>query len=141
MDSRSNDTAPADPQNAPEAYEIPFWLRSSDKPKWVSGIDGNTSCSDVLISLLSAKLGADPPSSSKIVRDFTLVEQWRGVERALSRSSKILKLWLAWGEEKDHVKFVVKRIKTDKSLLSGEKTTKQRHRVRRRNSGLSLIHI
>ena len=141
---------------AAATYEIPFWLRSTEKPKWVSGIDHATSCSDVLISLLSSKLGSEsgggPASPSKIARDFTLVEQWRGVERALSRSSKILKLWLAWGEEKDHVKFVVKRIhsssKTTTAASSSaaagssqprDKPVKQRHRVRRRNSGSSSI--
>ena len=46
----------------------------------------------------------------KISRQLALVEQWRGVERPLSGSSRILKLWNAWGEEKNQVKFTIKRI-------------------------------
>lgn len=44
-----------------------------------------------------------------------MVEQWRGVERPLSNTSKILKLWQAWGEERKDVKFVVKRISSSRS--------------------------
>ena len=46
----------------------------------------------------------------KISRQLALVEQWRGVERPLSGSSRILKLWNAWGQEKSQVKFTIKRI-------------------------------
>ena len=46
----------------------------------------------------------------KISRQLALVEQWRGVERPLSGTSRILKLWNAWGEEKSQVRFTIKRI-------------------------------
>lgn len=49
-------------------------------------------------------------TAKEVSKGLALVEQWRGVERPLSNSSKILKLWLAWGEERSQVRFVVKRI-------------------------------
>merc|ERR1719510_2305691 len=49
-------------------------------------------------------------TAKEVSKSLALVEQWRGVERPLSNSSKILKLWLAWGEERSQVRFVVKRI-------------------------------
>ena len=48
----------------------------------------------------------------KISRQLALVEQWRGVERPLSGTSRILKLWNAWGEERNQVRFTIKRIST-----------------------------
>ena len=55
----------------------------------------------------------------KISRQLALVEQWRGVERPLSGASRILKLWNAWGQEKNQVKFTIKRISSSsKSSLT-----------------------
>ena len=38
-----------------------------------------------------------------------LVEEWRGVVKPLHPDSKIKKLWEAWGEERSHVQFIVKK--------------------------------
>ena len=54
----------------------------------------------------------------KISRQLALVEQWRGVERPLSGTSRILKLWNAWGEEKSQVRFTIKRISSSKSATT-----------------------
>ena len=93
--------------------EIPFWFH--DRPKWVSGIGRSTTCQDVLHSLVRAHVekkksagSANPPSSCEAdlrqaSMQLVLVEQWRGVERPLTGSSKILKLWNAWGEEREQV--------------------------------------
>jgi len=93
--------------------EIPFWFH--DRPKWVSGISRTTTCQDVLHSLVRAHLQKqkqeDAAGDAKAAaQQLALVEQWRGVERPLAASSRILRLWQAWGEERDHVRFVVKRI-------------------------------
>ena len=145
--------------------EIPFWVH--DRPKWVSGIGKSTTCQDVLHSLVLAerkaanagKPGLSLPKSSannsgslsrkeskgedssarEISKGLALVEQWRGVERPLSNSSRILKLWLAWGEERSQVRFVVKRISVSGGV-SGVQTlgpSRPRSRPRRRNSRAS----
>ena len=153
--------------------EIPFWVH--DRPKWVSGITKSTTCQDVLHALVLAerKGGAnkstaatDKPTASssapshssmrKEAKDLelqakeyskalALVEQWRGVERPLSNSSRILKLWLAWGEERSQVRFVVKRISgaggpggQNCATLPGRNSSARR--PRRRNSRANSIN-
>ena len=115
--------------------EIPFWVH--DRPKWVSGITKSTTCQDVLQALVLAERKVPIPATKssdsrdnkggkeakdhqdltakEVSKSLALVEQWRGVERPLSNSSKILKLWLAWGEERSQVRFVVKRISASTS--------------------------
>ena len=109
--------------------EIPFWFH--DRPKWVSGINKHTTCQDILHSLVRAHVDKSSAATGRRATTTTtttttttisdsdvkrtagqlaLVEQWRGVERPLGNASKILKLWLAWGEERSQVKFVVKRV-------------------------------
>lgn len=51
----------------------------------------------------------------EISRQLAVVEQWRGVERPLSHTSKILKLWQAWRDERKDIKFVIKRISSSRS--------------------------
>ena len=41
--------------------------------------------------------------------NFCLVEKWRKIERPLGQSSKVLRVWAAWGEDKSEVRLVVKR--------------------------------
>ena len=88
--------------------EIPFWFH--DRPKWVSGISRQTTCHDVLHSLVKSHAAKNPTSSLRSAEDvraaaqqLVLVEQWRGVERPLSGTSRIYKLWQAWGEERSQV--------------------------------------
>ena len=137
--------------------EIPFWFH--DRPKWVSGIGRSTTCQDILHSLVRAHLqkrkssrdaaaaggGGEAAGAEADIRrtsmQLALVEQWRGVERPLSGSSKILKLWSAWGEEREQVRFVVKRITSSSgdAATSSSSTLPSSSRVRktrRRNSRL-----
>jgi hypothetical protein len=133
--------------------EIPFWFH--DRPKWVSGIGRTTTCQDILHSLVrshcekKAKVTGSTASEADIRHtslQLALVEQWRGVERPLSGSSKILKLWNAWGEEREQVRFVVKRVTTssDNAAAAAAATTStlpsaasiKGRKTRRRNSRL-----
>ena len=59
----------------------------------------------MLFKHISSKLEGE---GSK-VENFCLVEKWRKIERPLGDSSKVLRVWLAWGEDKTEVKLVVKR--------------------------------
>ena len=67
---------------------------------------------DLKCFYITEPIGGEDSAAREISRQLALVEQWRGVERPLGNSSKILKLWQAWGEERKEVKFVVKRIST-----------------------------
>ena len=108
--------------------EIPFFFH--DRPKWVSGISRQTTCQDVLLSLVKSHLskrGGETNNNddkknnedpSTISKQLVLVEQWRGVERPLSGASRILKLWQAWGEERSQVRFIVKRVSSSSSSSS-----------------------
>jgi len=148
--------------------EIPFWVH--DRPKWVSGISKSTTCQDVLHALVLAerKAGANKANqhlpgvpgadiikkkeakeeelaSREISKGLVLVEQWRGVERPLSNSSKVVKLWQAWGEERSQVRFVVKRISMttggsgggQNHAMPSTSSSRTRSRPRRRNSRAS----
>ena len=42
---------------------------------------------------------------------YALLESWRGVTKLLNPASPILRIWLAWAAEQQHVTFVVKRIR------------------------------
>jgi hypothetical protein len=136
--------------------EIPFWVH--DRPKWVSGITKSTTCQDVLHALVlterravassksSSKSKEEEAAAREVSRVLALVEQWRGVERPLSNSSRILKLWLAWGEERSQVRFVVKRISTSSSGATASSAaapvtnpTRTRSRARRRNSRAASV--
>ena len=59
----------------------------------------------MLFKHISSRLEGE---SSK-AENFCLVEKWRKIERPLGNNSKVLRVWLAWGEDKTEVKLVVKR--------------------------------
>ena len=59
----------------------------------------------MLFKHISSRLEGE---SSK-TENFCLVEKWRKIERPLGSSTKVLRVWLAWGEDKTEVKLVVKR--------------------------------
>ena len=59
----------------------------------------------MLFQHISSKLEGE----TNKVENFCLVEKWRKIERPLGESSKVLRVWLAWGEDKTEVKLVVKR--------------------------------
>ncbi|NXB75406.1 RASFA protein, partial [Donacobius atricapilla] len=40
---------------------------------------------------------------------YCIVEKWRGFERILPNKTKILRLWVAWGDEQENVRFVLVR--------------------------------
>lgn len=44
-----------------------------------------------------------PPQS------YCIVEKWRGFERILPNKTRILRLWAAWGDEQENVRFVLVR--------------------------------
>merc|ERR1719220_3340689 len=132
------------PENPrPPGFEIPFWIFGQQK--WVSGINRNTTCSEV-VSVLFSQLGkAGTGQQEEEDRDpvnFGLVEKWRKIERPLSSTTKVLRVWQAWGENKTEVRLVVKRT-TPASSLSAHPSSaaapggpggREEGKVRRRRS-------
>ncbi len=101
----------------PPPREIPVYLRSRGRPKFVSGVDEATTCRQVLDSVLMSERQAHlrEERGEEEEEEFVLVEQWRGVERPLAAGSRILALWDAWGEEQARVRFVIKRVRRGSS--------------------------
>ncbi|XP_052006342.1 ras association domain-containing protein 10-like [Xyrauchen texanus] len=100
-----------------EESKISVWVCREEK--LVSGLSKRTTCADVIRVLLeeqnlqqcvsTAMLSGSPLS-------YCIVEKWRGIERILPNKTKILRLWSAWGEEQENVRFVL--VKNEASLPS-----------------------
>lgn len=84
----------------PEERKISVWVCQEEKV--VLGLSKRTTCADVVQVLLEQQqLGGS--------QSFCIVEKWRGYERVLPNHTKILRLWVAWGEQQSRVKFVLVR--------------------------------
>lgn len=84
--------------------------------KLVSGLSKRTSCADVIRVLLGEQNLEQRVSLSGSPQSYCIVEKWRGFERILPNKTKILRLWSAWGEEQENVRFVL--VKNEASLPS-----------------------
>lgn len=90
----------------PEENKISVWICREEK--LVLGLSKRTTCAEVVQVLLEEQ------NSQSTARSFCIVEKYGGFERILPNKTKILRLWLAWGEEQRNVKFVL--VKSDASL-------------------------
>lgn len=81
--------------------------------KLVLGLSKRTSCADVVKVLLEDQNSKNGLSTAQ---SYCIVEKWRGFERILPNKTKILRLWIAWGEEQRNVKFVL--VKSEASLAN-----------------------
>ncbi|XP_073321372.1 ras association domain-containing protein 10 [Pagrus major] len=94
-----------------EEGKISVWVCREEK--LIFGLSKRTTCADVIKVLLedqNSQLGLSAGQS------YCLVEKWRGFERILPNRTKVLRLWVAWGEEQRNVKFVL--VKSDASLAN-----------------------
>ncbi|KAF7212003.1 ras association domain-containing protein 10 [Nothobranchius furzeri] len=92
-----------------EERKISVWVCREEK--LVLGLSKHTTCADVVKVLLE-----EQQSSRRGLRAqaYCIVEKYGGFERILPNKTKILRLWMAWGEEQKNVKFVL--VKSDASL-------------------------
>lgn len=88
-----------------EECKISVWVCQEEK--LVSGLSKRTSCQDVIAALLEEARLSDLLSGAPDT--YCLVEKWRGFERTLPNKTKMLRLWTAWGEERDNVTFVLEK--------------------------------
>ncbi|XP_060924876.1 ras association domain-containing protein 10 [Limanda limanda] len=92
-----------------EESTISVWVCREEK--LVLGLSKRTTCADVVQVLVEEQ---DPPSG--LSASCCIVEKWRGFERILPNKTKMLRLWVAWGDEQKNVKFVL--VKSEVSLAS-----------------------
>uniref|UniRef100_A0A669QWK9 Ras association domain family member 10 n=1 Tax=Phasianus colchicus TaxID=9054 RepID=A0A669QWK9_PHACC len=100
---------------APEE-KISVWICQEEK--LISGLSRRTTCSDVVRVLLEdshhrRQRPAPPEPGGGMLsgppHSYCIVEKWRGFERILPNKTKILRLWVAWGDEQENVRFVLVR--------------------------------
>ncbi|KAM7406109.1 hypothetical protein PAMP_000508 [Pampus punctatissimus] len=100
-----------------EESKISVWVCREEKV--VLGLSKRTTCADVVQVLLeerNTQHGLSAASLSGCLQPYCIVEKWRGFERILPHKTKILRLWVAWGEEQRNVKFVL--VKSEASLAN-----------------------
>jgi Ras association domain-containing protein 9/10 len=104
------------------AAEIPVWVNS--RLRWVTGIGRKTTCDDVIAVLLrgeeDGRTRCEDTATRPLqeVQGFAIMERWRRMERPLGGRSRILRVWNAWGDAQDEVRFTLKRV-TDWEADSG----------------------
>ncbi|XP_061466448.1 ras association domain-containing protein 10 [Rhineura floridana] len=104
----------------PEGKKISVWICQEEK--LISGLCRRTTCSDVVRVLLedSKQRQRQQPQLASLQecggemlsgapQSYCIVEKWRGFERILPNKTKILRLWAAWGDEQENVRFVLVR--------------------------------
>ncbi|KAL4622798.1 ras association domain-containing protein 10-like [Arapaima gigas] len=107
-----------------EECKISVWVCREEK--LISGLTRKTTCADVVKVLLEDQSlqshqrhqdpqhpqdpqGVSAPVLSGGPHSYCIVEKWRGFERILPDKTKILRLWSAWGDEQENVRFVLVR--------------------------------
>ncbi|KAM7002498.1 ras association domain-containing protein 10 [Tautogolabrus adspersus] len=118
----------------PEEGKISVWVCREEK--LVSGLTKRTTCADVVRVLLedqNLQQGASAAMLSGCPQSYCVVEKWRGFERILPNKTKILRLWSAWGEEQENVRFVL--VKNEASLPNNGPRSAEARVVPSRESG------
>ncbi|XP_039502981.1 ras association domain-containing protein 10 [Pimephales promelas] len=95
-----------------EESKISVWVCREEK--LVSGLSRRTTCADVVKVLLEDQSLQQGAMLSGTPQSYCIVEKWRGFERILPNKTKILRLWGAWGDEQENVRFVL--VRSDASL-------------------------
>ncbi|KAK7892051.1 hypothetical protein WMY93_024014 [Mugilogobius chulae] len=97
-----------------EESKLSVWVCREEK--LVSGLTRRTTCADVVRVLLEEQ-GA---RLSGAQQSYCIVEKWRGFERILPNKTRLMRLWAAWGDEQENVRFVL--VRNDASLPSGPRS-------------------
>ncbi|XP_069019244.1 ras association domain-containing protein 10 [Embiotoca jacksoni] len=119
----------------PEEGKVSVWVCREEK--LVSGLTKRTTCADVVRVLLedqNLQQGVSASMLSGAPQSYCVVEKWRGFERILPNKTKILRLWSAWGDEQENVRFVL--VKNEASLPNnGPRSAEARVVQSRESSG------
>uniref|UniRef100_A0A3Q0QSF3 Ras association domain family member 10 n=1 Tax=Amphilophus citrinellus TaxID=61819 RepID=A0A3Q0QSF3_AMPCI len=125
------------PEMEPEEGKISVWVCREEK--LVSGLTKRTTCADVVKVLLedqNLQQGVSAAMLSGSPQSYCVVEKWRGFERILPNKTKILRLWSAWGDEQENVRFVL--VKNEASLPNNGPRSAEARVVQSRESGANL---
>ncbi|KAM8891838.1 ras association domain-containing protein 10-like [Spinachia spinachia] len=117
-----------------EESKISVWVCREEK--LVSGLTKRTTCADVVRVLLedqNLQQGASAAMLSGSPQSYCVVEKWRGFERILPNKTKVLRLWGAWGDEQENVRFVL--VKNEASLPNNGPRSAEARVVQSRESG------
>ncbi|KAL6107290.1 rassf10 [Pungitius sinensis] len=117
-----------------EEGKISVWVCREEK--LVSGLTKRTTCADVVRVLLedqNLQQGASAAMLSGSPQSYCVVEKWRGFERILPNKTKVLRLWGAWGDEQENVRFVL--VKNEASLPNNGPRSAEARVVQSRESG------
>uniref|UniRef100_A0A4X2K712 Ras association domain family member 10 n=1 Tax=Vombatus ursinus TaxID=29139 RepID=A0A4X2K712_VOMUR len=90
----------------PPEEKISVWICQEEKI--VSGLSRRTTCSDVPQEPEEDE--EEAPAQGMLwgpPQCYCIVEKWRGFERILPNKTRILRLWAAWGDEQENVRFVL----------------------------------
>uniref|UniRef100_A0A8D0AWR5 Ras association domain family member 10 n=1 Tax=Sander lucioperca TaxID=283035 RepID=A0A8D0AWR5_SANLU len=118
----------------PEEGKISVWVCREEK--LVSRLTKRTTCADVVTVLLedqNLQQGTSADMLSGSPQSYCVVEKWRGFERILPNKTKILRLWSAWGDEQENVRFVL--VKNEALLLNNGPRSAEARVVQSRESG------
>ncbi|XP_072242704.1 ras association domain-containing protein 10 [Leuresthes tenuis] len=118
----------------PEEGKISVWVCREEK--LVSGLTKRTTCADVVKVLLEDQNLQQSVSAAMLSgspQSYCVVEKWRGFERILPNKTKILRLWSAWGDEQENVRFVL--VKNEASLPNNGPRSAEARVVQSRESG------
>ncbi|XP_017284352.1 ras association domain-containing protein 10 [Kryptolebias marmoratus] len=118
----------------PEEGKVSVWVCREEK--LVSGLTRRTTCADVVKVLLedqNLQQGDSAAMLSGSPQSYCVVEKWRGFERILPNKTKILRLWSAWGDEQENVRFVL--VKNEASLPNNGPRSAEARVVQSRESG------
>ncbi|KAK0132595.1 Ras association domain-containing protein 10 [Merluccius polli] len=128
----------------PEEGKLSVWVCREEK--LVSGVSKRTTCADVVRVLLEDQgaqrqrrhqqrdrgtAGGSMLSGSP--QSYCVAEKWRGFERILPNKTRILRLWGAWGDERDNVRFVL--VKHDASLPNNGPRSAEARVVQSKDTG------
>lgn len=117
-----------------EEGKISVWVCREEK--LVFGLTKKTTCADVVKVLLedqNLQQGAVAAMLCGSPQSYCLVEKWRGFERSLPNKTRVLRLWCAWGDEQENVRFVL--VKNEASLPNNGPRSAQARVVQSRDSG------
>lgn len=83
--------------------EIPVWIRGEQR--WISGLTKDTTCGQLVDVLLRDEglIVGDRTATAELINQYVITERWRRVEQILENSTKVLKIWMAWGEAQSEV--------------------------------------
>lgn len=101
-DDDDDDKSTNNDDSSDDTDEIPIWVRGEQR--FISGITDDTTCGQLVEALLRDD-GINVEQNDGLDQ-YVITERWRRVEQVLNSSTKVLKIWIAWGAAQSEVKCI-----------------------------------